>query len=376
MKPPSPGGETRTAEIRGVWVATVGNLDWPSRPGLPDAAQRDEARRLLDRFAAIGLNLVLLQVRPAADALYASPLEPWSAVLSGVEGRAPRYDPLEFWLAEAHARGLALHAWLNPFRARHPAIAGPAAADHVSVARPDLVRAHGRYLWLDPGAPEARARALAVAADLAARYAIDGLHIDDYFYPYPEPGLAFDDEATWRAHGGGRPRDEWRRANVDDFVRRFYAGAKEARANLAVGISPFGIWRPGHPPGVEGFDAVAGLHADARRWLREGWCDYFVPQLYWRLAAPKQPFGALLDWWLAENAGGRAVAAGHYTGLVADPTHDWPAAEILDQIARVRAAGAAGSVHFSARALAENRGGIADALAAGPYRRRSALVIP
>jgi uncharacterized lipoprotein YddW (UPF0748 family) len=370
MNPSTQGVESAPApEMRGVWVATVGNLDWPSRPGLAAAEQQREALALLDGFAAIGLNLVVLQVRPAADALYESALEPWSAVLTGVQGRAPGYDPLAFWLEAARARGLALHAWINPFRARPGGETGSADPGHVSVARPEWVRAHGRQLWLDPGVPAVRARLLAVAADIVGRYKVDGLHIDDYFYPYPEPGIAFDDAATWRDQGGDAPRDDWRRANVDAAVRGLYETVKRVRPAAAFGVSPFGIWRPGHPPGVEGFDAFAGLFADARRWLREGWADYFVPQLYWRLAAAKQPFGALLDWWLGENAKGRRVVAGHYTGLVGDPKHDWPADEIVAQVERARAAGAAGSIHFSARVLAENRGGVAEALRRGPYAR-------
>jgi uncharacterized lipoprotein YddW (UPF0748 family) len=377
MNPPPPRVESAAPpEMRGVWVATVGNLDWPSRPGLAAAAQQGEALALLDRFAAIGLNLVVLQLRPAADALYESALEPWSAALTGVQGRAPGYDPLAFWLAAAHERGLALHAWINPFRARTAGETGPADPGHVSDARPDLVRAHGRQLWLDPGLTEARERTFVVAADLLGRYAVDGLHIDDYFYPYPEPGAAFDDEDSWRAHASGAARDDWRRANVDAAVRGLHETVRRVRPAAAFGVSPFGIWRPGHPPGVEGFDAFAGLFADARRWLREGWADYFVPQLYWRLDSARQPFGRLLDWWLGENAQGRRVVAGHYTGLVGDPKHDWPAGEIVAQVERARAAGAAGSIHFSARALAENRGGVAEALRRGPYARPAGRPTP
>jgi uncharacterized lipoprotein YddW (UPF0748 family) len=366
-------------EFRGVWVASVAHIDWPGAAGLAGAAQRAQALAILDAVARVNGNAIVLQVRPMADALYASALEPWSAMLSGRQGEAPDppYDPLAFWIAESHRRGLELHAWFNPFRARHPSNTSAAAPNHVEVRRPDLVRRYGKHLWLDPGEPEAAKHSLGVIADVLARYDIDGIHYDDYFYPYPEAEAPFPDEASfarYRDGGGGLARDDWRRDNIDRFVEAVYGLVKRHRPKVKVGISPFGIWRPGHPDGVTGFDAYARLYADARRWLREGWCDYMAPQLYWRLDNPNQPFAKLLDWWIGQNAKGRHLYPGLFTGKVAEAPAPWPAEEFVRQIEAVRSrAGAQGCIHFSARVLRDNSGGIADALTTRSYAAPAAV---
>ena len=370
-------------EFRAAWIATVANIDWPSRPGLPSERQRAELAALLDRAVATGLNAVILQIRPAADAFYASPLEPWSEYLTGTMGRPPEpfYDPLEFAVAEAHARGLELHVWFNPYRVRNAGAASPAAATHASVALPDAVRRYGTFLWFDPGEPVAADRFLAVVTDVVRRYDVDGVHIDDYFYPYPvsEAGreLPFpDDESHARAvaAGGVAERDAWRRSNVDRLVERLWREVKALEPHVLVGISPFGIWRPDHPPGIKGLDQYAKLHADARTWLREGWLDYLAPQLYWRLDAPAQGYEKLLGWWAGENVRGRGVWPGNYTSRVrrdpgaAPSATVWQADEILGQVAATRRqAGAGGNIHFSMKALAEDFDGVATKLAAGPY---------
>ena len=346
-------------EFRGAWVASVANIDWPSRPGLPTAEQQAELRAILDRAVALNLNAIVLQVRPAADALYDSPHEPWSAYLTGEEGRAPApyYDPLAFAVEEAHRRGLELHAWFNPYRARHPSARGATAPTHVSRTHPELVRSYGSYLWMDPGEPAVMARTLDVMLDVVRRYDVDGIHIDDYFYPYPELGahcarLEFPDSASYaryRRRGGALARDDWRRHNVDTLVAEIHRRTKAVKPWVRVGISPFGIWRPGHPPQIQGFDAYASLYADARRWLREGWVDYFTPQLYWPVAQTAQSYPVLLDWWLGENVRARHVWPGHNTSRAAGTV--WPAGELEEQIRLTRAAGASGSIHFSMRAL-------------------------
>lgn len=378
---------TLMREFRGVWVATVANIDWPSKPGLPVESLRAEMTRILDAAAGAGLNAVVLQVRPACDAIYPSALEPWSEFLTGRSGSpiagtsgGESVDPLAEWVREAHARGMELHAWINPFRARHFESRHPDAASHVSNAHPEWVRRYNRYLWLDPGHPGARAHSLAVVDDLLARYDLDGIHFDDYFYPYPEGGQAFPDDETYGAYrreGGTLDRDAWRRENIDGFVRDLYQRAKARARRVKVGISPFGIWRPGNPPAVRGFDAFAGLHADARRWVREGWLDYVSPQLYWKLEAPQQPFARLLDWWIDQNDQQRHVWPGLYasrvlpageTGKDGNPAPSWEPGDVVAQVMATRASGgASGTVLFSAKALVENRRGLADALRAGPF---------
>ncbi|MBW7904622.1 MAG: family 10 glycosylhydrolase [Phycisphaerae bacterium] len=334
-------------EFRGVWVATVDNINWPSRPGLPTAQQQHELRGIIRAAARARCNAIVLQVRPACDALYASSLDPWSEYLSGAIGRppTPAWDPLSAAIDEAHACGLELHAWVNPFRARHRTNRTPPSSDHVVRRRPEWVRAYGPELWLDPGEAEARQYVLAVARDLVRRYDLDGLHLDDYFYPYPAKDasgrpLTFPDHETfqrYRAAGGTLARADWRRANVDTFVEQLYRTVKDEKPWVRVGISPFGIWRPGNPRGVVGLDAYHALSADARRWLAEGWIDYLAPQLYWRLDATGQRFEDLLDWWLAQNALGRHVWPGLNASRVLEAgPQRWPATEIVAQIEAVR----------------------------------------
>ena len=360
-------------ELRGAWVASVANIDWPSRPGLSTERQQAELVAILDRLVALNFNAVVLQVRPAGDALYDSKLEPWSAYLTGEQGRAPSpyYDPLHFAVEEAHRRGLELHAWFNPYRARHPSATGPAAPTHLSVRRPELVRTYGTYQWMDPGEPAVVEHSLAVMLDVVRRYDVDGIHIDDYFYPYPILGpdsvdLPFPDSASfarYRQGGGTLERDDWRRHNVDTLVRELYRRTKALKPWVRVGISPFGIWRPGNPPSIQGFDAHAKLYADARRWLREGWVDYFTPQLYWPIAQRAQSYPVLLDWWLGENVRARHLWPGHNASRAAGTV--WPADELPEQVRWSRARGANGGIHFSMRALMP---------AAGDVRRDSTLV--
>ena len=306
-------------EFRAAWVATVSNIDWPSKPGLPADQQKAEAIDMLDRLAQLNMNAVVLQVRPHCDALYESALEPWSAYLSGEEGvpPAPLYDPLAFWIEEAHARGLELHAWFNPYRAAHPGRPGAPAATSILNKRPKLAVTLGTrgYRWLDPSLPEVQAHSLAVVLDVVERYDIDGVHFDDYFYPYASyhDGEDFPDGQSWSAYvnaGGNLERGDWRRASVDTFVEAVYRGVKDAKPWVEFGISPFGIWRPDHPKGIQGLDQYAALYADAKKWFEEGLVDYFTPQLYWPIAKTPQSFPRLLAWWGEQNPEGRHLWPG------------------------------------------------------------------
>ena len=364
-------------EFRGAWVATVANIDWPSTPGLTTDQQQAELVAILDRAVDLGLNAVVFQVRPMADALYNSPIEPWSGYLTGREGERPEpfYDPLAFAVAEAHARGIELHAWFNPYRAGHPASVGRRAASHISRLRPDLVRTYGDYLWLDPGEPEAVDHSMSVILDVVRRYDVDGVHLDDYFYPYPVERrgrrVQFPDDDSYaraRREGETLGRDDWRRQNVDRFIERLYDEVKAEKPHVKVGISPFGIWRPGNPAGVTGFDQYAESYADARKWLDEGWLDYLAPQLYWSIASRGQSFPALLGWWGEQNDEGRHLWPGLYDSRVLPDVGGYTPEEILDQVLLVRDdPEATGTVHFSMKALLARYGRLGDALADGPY---------
>ncbi len=354
-------------------MATVSNLDWPSAPGLPPARQKQELVFLLDTLAALHANAVIFQVRSSADALYPSALEPWSEVLSGTEGVPPEpfWDPLAFAIAEAHARGMELHAWFNPYRARTTSSRARAATTHLSRSRPDLVKTYGKQLWLDPGEEDVAAHSLAVVLDVVKRYDVDGVHLDDYFYPYPEKDgagnvLEFPDGPSFGkyvASGGALGREDWRRWNVNRFVKRLHDEVKALKPSVRVGISPFGIWRPGRPAQVKGFDAYEEISADARTWIQRGWVDYLAPQLYWPIDPKEQSFPALLAWWAAQAPPLRALWPGIAASRVGEEGKGWPAKEIVEQIRRTRAQpGVTGHILFSARALLENRAGLATEL--------------
>jgi uncharacterized lipoprotein YddW (UPF0748 family) len=371
-EPPAP---TPPREFRGVWVATVANIDWPSKPGLPTADQKKELLAILDKSKALNLNAVVLQVRPMCDALYPSKLEPWSEFLTGQAGKAPEpgWDPLAFAVDEAHRRGLELHAWFNPYRARSPAAKTDLPADHLVKKRPDLAKPYGKHHWLNPTNKEVQDHSLAVFLDVVARYDVDGVHMDDYFYPYPEldadkKEIPFPDDDTWAAYqqaGGKLARADWRRAAVNTFVERLYKDVKKAKPWVQVGISPFGIWKPGFPAGIEGFNQHDKLYADAKRWLNEGWVDYWTPQLYWPIAQEKQSYPKLLAWWAGENTHQRNLWPGNYTSRVTGEAKGWPAKEVGDQVRATRKQpGATGNVHFSMKALLRNPGGVADELKA------------
>lgn len=375
--PPAP------REFRGVWVATVNNIDWPSKRGLTAEQQRAEIVAILDRAQAINLNAVVFQVRPAADALYASELEPWSEYLTGTQGQSPGYDPLAVWIDEAHRRGLELHAWFNPYRARHHEAKSPLADSHVNLTNPDVVKRYGELLWMDPGEAFAAERTLAVIRDVVKRYDVDGVHIDDYFYPYPvqkplPPGapkdtpredIDFPDGPAWQRYvaGGGKlNRADWRRDNVNRLVQRIHDAVHAEKPWVKFGVSPFGIPRPDRRSGaIAGFSQFDKIFADAELWFERGWLDYFAPQLYWPIDQKAQAYPALLDYWVKQNAAARHLWPGLFTSKIDDSDKSWPSSEILAQVALTRTrAGATGHIHFSAVALVQDRKAIATNLAA------------
>ena len=365
-------------EMRGVWIATVANIDWPSRNNLTADQQRAELVDLLDRAANGGFNTVILQVRPAGDAVYASSLEPWAALLTGTQGTDPGYDPLSFAVKEAHARGLEIHAWINPFRAGNARDSLAFAASHVFRARRDLVRVYGSQVWMDPGEQAVHDRTISVVLDIVQRYDIDGIHADDYFYPYQETNssgqiIGFPDTATYQRSGSTLSIADWRRENVDRFVQRLYNEVHAKKPTLKVGISPFGIWRPGNPPGVNGLDAYATIYADSRKWLRNGWVDYLAPQLYWAISAPQQSYPALLDWWLGENVMDRHVWPGLASYRVADGTSSaFSSGEIAAQVQATRARPhGSGNLFYNANTTLKRNGGAVAASLASLFAQRA-----
>lgn len=344
-------------ELRGAWIATVDNINWPSQPGLPPEVQQAELEALLDACADSGLNAVFFQVRPEADALYAGAREPWSRYLTGTQGADPGYDPLELAIALSHARGLELHAWVNPYRAGLKD-SDPVADSHISKTLPGSVYRYDKHLWMDPGAPDLQEHTLAVVADIVTRYDIDGLHFDDYFYPYPS-SKPFPDEATYRAHSDGQPLDVWRRANVDEMVRRVSETVAAIKPWVRFGISPFGIYRPGQPDGIEGFDQYAKLHADPPVWKARGWVDYLAPQLYWPSTRTAQAYEPLLRWWTELPGDGRYTFPGNFLAKLGTAS-DWTVDEFRAEVALTRAGGASGNIWFHLGPLVRNEQGIRD----------------
>ena len=377
------GGETFGAppvprEFRGLWIATVDTadgVDWPSKRNLTPREQKAELTAILDRAVALHLNVIVFQVRGNCDAMYASRIEPWSEYLTGQQGKAPWpfYDPLSFAVEEAHKRGLELHAWFNPYRVHARSWKTPAATNHVSRTRPGLVRAYAKFLWLDPTEQGTRDYSLSVILDVVRRYDIDGVHFDDHFYPDPEKEggreLPFPDDASWARYqraGGKLARNDWRRENVTLFIRQVYDAIKREKPWVKFGISPFGIWRPNHPPGIIGLDSYDALCGDARQWLADGLVDYLAPQLYWPAADKPHAFAALLKWWAEQNPRRRLLLAGMRAAGWAGLTNE--AREAAHEIVLTRRQpGVSGQILWHSALLRPNRPAVADALRQAVY---------
>jgi uncharacterized lipoprotein YddW (UPF0748 family) len=338
-------------ELRGVWVSTVFGLDYPTATGLSETAARAELAHVVDRSAAAGLNAIFFQIRPESDALYESTLEPWSRFLTGTQGRDPGYDPLAILLELAHARGIEVHAWMNPYRALTSASV-TAAATHVTRTLSAHAIPYGDGVTMDPGAAPVRAHVVAVVRDVLTRYAVDGIHFDDYFYPYPDADRnPYPDDASFDAYTGGGgtlSRGDWRRENVNTLVREVHAAVLEVRPSVRFGISPFGIYRPGMPTGITGLDAYATIYCDALAWIDEGTVDYVAPQLYWPTSIPAQAYGPLATWWAEQAPASVHLFPGHAAYRVGSTTA-WTVDELVDQLAITRTLaddGALGDLFF------------------------------
>ena len=368
--PPKP--PQASSEFRAAWVATVANIDWPSKPGLTTKEQQQEALVILDHLKEHHFNAVIFQVRPMADALYKSDIEPWSFFITGEQGKAPDpyYDPLTFWIEAAHDRGLELHVWLNPYRAFHPS--GKAYSDK-SIVKTDpglVVKLEQGYYWMDPSKKATQDRTANVVKDLVKRYDIDGVHLDDYFYPYWDynNNKDFPDDQSWadyQAKGGKLSRNDWRRESVNLLIERIYKEIKAEKKFVKFGISPFGVWRPGYPSSIEGFDQYDKLYADAKLWLNKGWLDYFTPQLYWPINRMAVSFPVLLGWWESENTKQRHLWPGMSVGR---DTSAKNVNEILSQVMITRGMlpKSMGAVHWNMTSLIKNTT-LSKALIDGPY---------
>jgi uncharacterized protein YbbC (DUF1343 family)/uncharacterized lipoprotein YddW (UPF0748 family) len=367
-------------EFRAAWVATVANINWPSNRDLTSEQQQQEALDWLDLLKENNFNAVIFQVRPQCDALYQSDLEPWSYYLTGEQGKAPDpfYDPLDFWIEAAHERGLELHAWLNPYRAHHT-VGGEVTKASIVKKKPELALfLKNGYWWLDPSKKATQKHSLAVVEDIVNRYDVDGIHFDDYFYPYPDyNGFEdFPDDESWAQYqkgGGDLSRGDWRRNSVNVFIEDVYESIKAIKPHVKFGLSPFGTYRPHHPESIGGYDQYDKLYADAKLWLNEGWIDYFTPQLYWPTNRIDLSFPILLGWWENENTKGRHLWPGISTGRL---ENEKAVDEALNQIMFTRGLMPhdPGIVHWSIGTLVNN-GRLPKALIEGPYKKQ-ALVPP
>ena len=382
--PRDPGGEGIAApamcqadddkrQMRGAWLTTVRNIDWPSEPGLSAEEQKAELDAWLDDSVDMGLNAVFLHARPTADTVYESELEPWARYLTGEQGGDPGYDPLEYAVQEAHERGLELHAWFNPYRVglQDPDVEN-LSEDHPVEQNPEWLVDFGTEAYVDPGNPEVREWVTSVIMDVVERYDIDGMHFDDFFYPYPQDGATFDDDASWQAHGGDfEDRGDWRRDNVDQLMRDVHGQIQQTKPWVSFGVSPFGIWRnddtdPSGSPssGLQSYDAQ---YADTRTWIQEGTVDYVAPQLYWERGFSTADYEAMTDWWANEVEGTDVelyVGQGAYRLGESGWTGEDALSTQLDysgELEQVR-----GDIYFSIKDLREN-GDVVDHLLDGHY---------
>jgi uncharacterized lipoprotein YddW (UPF0748 family) len=355
-------------EFRAVWVASVYNIDWPTSKFLNTTQQRTEYTTLLDIQKANGMNAVLVQIRPSCDAFYANSKEPWSEWLMGSQGTAPIpfYDPLQFMIEETHKRGMEFHAWFNPYRSQ-VASSSSIHQSHISKTKPEWnLRFNSPHKLLDPGIPAVRDYVVSVIMDVVRRYEIDGVHFDDYFYPYE--GITNQDSASWRDYPRGFTNiRDWRRDNVNTLIRMVHDSIITVKPNVKFGISPFGIWKSGVPPGITGLSAFDAIYCDALTWLNERKVDYITPQLYWRFGGG-QDYAKLMPWW-SSQLNGRHLYTGNAAYRLNPSGDNWPATEIAEQVRWNRMyPNTLGQVFFSSKSITNNFKGIQDSLRNNLYK--------
>ena len=356
-------------EFRGVWVASVENIDWPNKKGLSTEEQKAEFISLLNMHQRNGMNAVIVQVRPAADAFYPSQYEPWSEYLMGKQGLppTPMYDPLEFMIAETHKRGMEFHAWLNPYRAVFRIGKSSIAPSHITKIHPEWFLTYGTTKYFNPGLPEVKEHVARIVKDIVERYDIDAVHMDDYFYPYRIDGKEFPDEKAFKKYGNGLSKDVWRRSNCDSIIKLLFETIRTANPRVKFGVSPFGVWR-NKSQDARGSETKAGqtnyddLYADILLWLEKGWIDYVTPQLYWERGHKLCDYDVLLDWW-NKYGFGKHIYVGH--GIYrAGTNHAWrDKNELPNQIKKMREhENTHGSIYFSSKTFEKNPNGWCDSL--------------
>lgn len=359
-------------ELRGVWVATVANIDYPVKPGTNSEALKREWLQLLDTFEQAGLNAVVVQIRPAADALYPSDLVPWSAYLTGKQGLAPDngWDPLAFMIETSHARNFEFHAWLNPYRATNDPDTTKLAPNHVFNTHRDWILRYGNKYYLNPALPEVWEHLMTVVEDITRRYDVDAIHMDDYFYPYKIAGEVFPDSADYVRFGAGFSSiDDWRRHNVDTLIYMLDQRIKAVKSHVEFGISPFSVWRnqdkdPEGSPTRAGQTNYDDLYADIRKWLREGWIDYVVPQLYFHIGFELVDYEKTLKWWY-DNAYGAKLYIGMASYRVgSDRAPQWSEPDQIPRQLRLNRSlkDVHGHIFFSAKHVGKNPLGLTDSL--------------
>lgn len=359
-------------ELRGLWVTTVLNLDFPQTLSGSPVLGPMELSRIVNLAAETGFNALFFQVRPESDAWYGSSREPWSRFLTGMQGVAPGYDPLEALITLAHAKGLEVHAWVNPYRGLVSASVA-AAPTHITRVLPQHAIPYGSGVVMNPAASAVQDWVVAEVSDLVGRYDVDGLHFDDYFYPYPIAGAPFPDEPSYQAYragGGALGKSDWRREQVNTLVRRVSQALAQLKPWVRFGISPFGIYRPGQPAGIVGLDAYEVIACDALAWLTNGWVDYVAPQLYWPSTRTGQRFDLLVAWWAQQVSAGRSI----FPGLALyqlGTAPDWSVQEFRTQVrlSRAQAPRVAGNLWFRYAMLRDDVQGIRAVLRDELYAR-------
>ena len=363
-------------EFRAAWIQSVNG----QFRGMPTEKLKQNLIGQLNSLQKAGLNAIIFQVRPEADALYASRLEPWSRFLTGVQGKAPEpyWDPMQFMIDECHKRGMEFHAWINPYRTK-TTLKSELAPNHVYNIHPEWFVTYGDQLYFDPALPESRRHICMVVSDIVSRYDVDAIHMDDYFYPYPIKGKDFPDDASFARFGGGfSNKGDWRRSNVNVLIKKLHETIREIKPWVKFGDSPFGIYRneSSDPLGskTKGLQNYDDLYADVLLWAREGWIDYNIPQIYWHIGHPVADYETLVKWW-ARNTENRPLFIGQSvmnTVQNADPKNP-----SINQLPRKMALQRAyqtigGSCQWPASAVVENAGKYRDALIA-EYHKYPAL---